>query len=491
MADIKAIDVSAWQETIDWKKVAGTGVKVAILRCTAGSSNLTAKDTYFEKNYTGCTQNGIKVGVYRFSYAKTIDQIKTEANGVVAALKGKTIQYPVFLDLEWDWQQKNLTKNKLGEFIEAFRVIIEKAGYTVGIYCNLNWIRNILPAAAQNYPLWIARYPSDDNGIIREDLRINASTYKNCIGWQYSSKGKVSGINGHVDMDVFYKDYAADKKEEAVKYSRDTVVKIMQSWIGKKESDGSHKAIIDIYNKISPLPAGYKLKYTDAWCAGTVSAAFHKAGYDAIFPSECGCGRMITKAKDMGIWVENDAYVPSPGDCVMYDWQDTSKGDNTGTPDHVGMVEKVTNNVITVIEGNYSNQVKRRSLSVNGRYIRGFICPKFDAESAKKAETSKTSSSTKKSTVAQISATYKIGKEYTVKVDNLNVRTGAGTNYTKKTKKQLTADGQKHSNSSGQLMKGTKVTCQQVKTNGSNVWIKIPSGWICAYLGTSKTYYVK
>ena len=150
MTEIRAIDVSAWQEKIDWKKVADAKVKVAILRCTAGSSNLKVKDKYFEDNYAGATKNGIKVGVYRFSYGKTLNQIKEEANGVVAALKGKTIQYPVFLDLEWDWQQKNLTKAQLGDFIDAFKTIIEKAGYTFGIYCNLNWIRNILPASAQD-----------------------------------------------------------------------------------------------------------------------------------------------------------------------------------------------------------------------------------------------------------------------------------------------------------------------------------------------------
>ena len=157
------------------------------------------------------------------------------------------------------------------------------------------------------------------------------------------------------------------------------------------------------------------------------------------------------------------------------------------------MVEKVTNNVITVIEGNMTSasKVGRRALAVNGRYIRGFVTPHFGSESTKKAESSKTSSAKKTSTVDKILASYKVGKIYTVKVDCLNVRTGAGTSFSKKTKKQLTADGQKHSNKNGQLMKGTEVTCIAKKKNGSNVWIQIPSGWICAYYGTAKEYYVK
>lgn len=167
---------------------------------------------------------------------------------------------------------------------------------------------------------------------------------------------------------------------------RSEIVKQLQSWVGLKESDGSHKAIIDIYNTISPLPVGYTLKYTDAWCAGTISAAAQKCKATDIIPVECSCPRMVAKAQLMGIWVEADAYVPSPGDIVMYDWQDSGSGDNKNTPDHVGMVEKVSGNTITVIEGNYSSAVKRRTLEVNGKYIRGYIVPMYDAEEVEEKE---------------------------------------------------------------------------------------------------------
>ena len=164
--------------------------------------------------------------------------------------------------------------------------------------------------------------------------------------------------------------------------SREKVVKILVSWLGLNEADGSHKKIIDTYNKISPLPAGYKVKYTDAWCAATASAAFHEAGLDQIFPSECSCSRMIEKAKKMGVWVENDTFTPQPGDAVLYDWQDNGIGDNTGAPDHVGIVQKVEDGYIYVIEGNYSDSVKVRKLQINGKYIRGFVTPKFTASKA-------------------------------------------------------------------------------------------------------------
>lgn len=160
------------------------------------------------------------------------------------------------------------------------------------------------------------------------------------------------------------------------------VVKQAQAWLGLKESDGSFKKIIDIYNGHPPLARGYKLKYTDAWCAGFVSAVSINLGYTDIIPTEVGCGKMIDLFKKLGEWVENDAYTPKPGDVIFYDWDDSGSGDNTGGSDHVGIVEKVSGGKITVIEGNYSNAVKRRTLSVNGRYIRGYGVPKYDAESA-------------------------------------------------------------------------------------------------------------
>lgn len=162
--------------------------------------------------------------------------------------------------------------------------------------------------------------------------------------------------------------------------TRSQMVKQMQAWVGLKESNNSHKKIIDIYNTIKPLPVGYKLRYTDEWCAGTVSAAAQVCNATDIIPAECSCPRMITLAQKMGIWVESDAHTPKSGDIVMYDWDDSGSGDNKGSADHVGLVEKISGKTITVIEGNYSNAVKRRTIKVNGKYIRGYIVPKYDTE---------------------------------------------------------------------------------------------------------------
>lgn len=156
---------------------------------------------------------------------------------------------------------------------------------------------------------------------------------------------------------------------------RNLVVKTASKYIGCS----TNKNIVDIYNAHTPLARGYKVSYTDAWCATFVSAVGIMCGLTEIMPTECGCPKMIALYKALGRWLESDSYIPAPGDLIMYDWQDTGKGDNAGNPDHVGIVEKVDNGVITVIEGNYSKTVKRRSLAVNGKYIRGYCVPDYES----------------------------------------------------------------------------------------------------------------
>ena len=167
--------------------------------------------------------------------------------------------------------------------------------------------------------------------------------------------------------------------------TRGEIVAQAQSWIGCKESDGTHRQIIDVYNADKPLPRGYKVSYTDAWCATFVTACAIKCGATDIIPKECSCNKMIELLKGLGCWVENDAHLPSPGDLIFYDWEDKGTGDNTGVSDHVGIIEKVSGNTITVIEGNYNDACKRRVLNLNGRYIRGYGVPKYDSEPVKAA----------------------------------------------------------------------------------------------------------
>ena len=156
------------------------------------------------------------------------------------------------------------------------------------------------------------------------------------------------------------------------------LVEQAKSWLGCKESDGSNEEIIDTYNGHEPVARGLKLGYKDPWCAAFVSACAIKTGMTDIIPTECGCGTMVKLFKKLGAWDENDGRIPNVGDIIFFDWDDSGYGDNDGSPGHVGIVEKVSGTEITVIDGNNKNDaVERRTVQINGRFIRGYGVPKY------------------------------------------------------------------------------------------------------------------
>lgn len=193
------------------------------------------------------------------------------------------------------------------------------------------------------------------------------------------------------------------------------------AYVGVKEGTAQHHAIIDAYNAHKPLARNYKVTYKDAWCATFASKIAIEAGYTDIIPTECGCNQQIALWQKMGRWCEDDARVPKPGDYIYYDWDDNGIGDCKGASEHVGIVEKVSNSTITVIEGNKSNAVGRRTLQVNGRYIRGYGMPEFE----KKATSSATQVKPAQTTTGE--------QVYTVKKgDTLSkIATKYGTTYQK------------------------------------------------------------
>lgn len=168
--------------------------------------------------------------------------------------------------------------------------------------------------------------------------------------------------------------------QKVEKEQRTKIVKIARSYLGAKQGGGKHKKLINIFNKVKP--DGWAMTYTAFWCATACSAwaieAFGKEKAKKYFPLSANCQTIITKAKKMKIWKEADKYVPEAGDWILYDWQDNGKGDDKGTPDHVGLVEKVSGKRITVIEGNKNKAVGERTIAIDGKYIRGYVLPKYD-----------------------------------------------------------------------------------------------------------------
>lgn len=368
MSKANGIDISYYQGEVDFAKVKASGIEFAILR----EGYRQAMDTRFIDYVEGCKKVGIEIpGVYHFLYCVNEAEAKAEAQACIrsvvqAGLPKSTI---IFADFEYDSVKKaasrgyTLGKQECMSLTATFLYEIANAGYKTGIYSNIDYYKNMYkPALINRHVFWLADYNGDPN--------------YDCSFQQYSSKGSVPGIQGNVDLDFWFKKEATTN----MSYSRQKVVDLVNNWVGKKEADGSYKSIIDIYNSYTgSFPRGTKMQYGWAWCACTWSALAIKLGYTEIMPIEISCYYLIEAAKKMGIWVEKDSYVPNPGDAVLYDWQDSGTGDNTGTPDHVGTVVEVNAEAgyFVVVEGNYSDSVKKRTVSINGRYIRGFITPKY------------------------------------------------------------------------------------------------------------------
>ena len=172
---------------------------------------------------------------------------------------------------------------------------------------------------------------------------------------------------------------------------RQKVADIINAWVGATKGSAKHLEILEIYNGHKPLARGYKMQVKDAYCAATVSAAYIKAGIAEYTGTECGVEKFVQIAKGKGIWVENDAHFCHVGGACVYDWDDTGKGDCTGAGDHIGIVTQVNSaaGTFVVTEGNMSGgKVGKRTMAINGKYIRGFICPDFAAIAKKLGGTS-------------------------------------------------------------------------------------------------------
>lgn len=158
---------------------------------------------------------------------------------------------------------------------------------------------------------------------------------------------------------------------------RDKFVATAVEWLGAKESDDTHKPIIDLYNSHRPLARGYAVQYEDEWCATFVSAASIKAGLTDIIPTECSCEQQIELFKALECWVEDDAYVPLPGDIIYYRMDYEKDNDCTMWSDHVGIVIGTCEGHIKVIEGNKNEDVSYRILPIDDAIIRGFAVPDY------------------------------------------------------------------------------------------------------------------
>ena len=225
----KGIDVSYHQGEIDWNKVKNAGVEFAIIRIGYGMFE-NQKDKQFENNYSKARANGMPVGVYLYSYAKSVADAKKEAEVALNWLNGRDLQLPVYFDIE-DNRQARLGKSTLNEMCRTFCNTIEAGGYWAGIYSNKNWATNIINGAelGNRYTYWIAQYNKE-------------CTYSGPYAmWQYSSSGKINGINGNVDMNILYKDLGGKKGTAININSKKTNEEIANEVIAGKWGNGADR----------------------------------------------------------------------------------------------------------------------------------------------------------------------------------------------------------------------------------------------------------
>lgn len=197
---VTAIDVSYCQTGVDYNKVKNSGIDAVIIRAGFGKETY-QKDSEFETHYRNAKKAGLAVGVYWYSYAYSVAEAKQEAKVCLACIRGKTLELPVYYDLEESGQTR-LGMSALTNIAIAFCDAIKSGGYRAGVYGNLNWLNNYLDyeKLRNKYSIWLAQWSS--------------SPSKSCDIWQNADNGRISGISGNVDTDVIINKNIIKSKSE-------------------------------------------------------------------------------------------------------------------------------------------------------------------------------------------------------------------------------------------------------------------------------------
>ena len=199
---MKGIDVAKWNGIIDWKKVKAAGVEFAVLKAINKSNK---KEDALDRNYAGASAQGLPLDVYNYLYTITEDAAREAAQAVVNALAGRKV------GKVWADAEDSCLKNKgilLIRILNTYKAVIEAAGYEFGVYTGLSFYNSYIKPYKDyiDCEFWIARYPTTKDMTIDMDPIASKKPVicHNLWGWQHSSRGRVSGISGYVDLDICY-----------------------------------------------------------------------------------------------------------------------------------------------------------------------------------------------------------------------------------------------------------------------------------------------
>lgn len=318
---MKVIDVSEHQDKINWAKVASDGVEGVIIRAGFGRAN---EDPWFKANIKGAIANGLRIGIYWFSYAYTASMAKNEAGYCHEVIKEykDSISLPVFFDWEYDSMRFAKTKGaaptrqNITDWNRIFCEEIKELGYIPGFYCNLDYSKNYIDCEKlKEYKLWWAQYTKKQQ--------------KNNYLWQYSSAGKVNGINGDVDMNELWKlEEAPEKPVEHRKTNEEIAEEVLEDKWGTENTTPTREerleaagydydAIQKIVNKLwaernkPTVKCGYTIgkTYTVVATKGLNIRTGAGMGYTKIGKYNYGDKIIVKDAKKVGseVWVKTGA----------------------------------------------------------------------------------------------------------------------------------------------------------------------------------------
>ena len=290
---IKGMDISAWQDKItvdNFKKAKAYGIEYVLLRVgyTGSSSKSPTIDSVFENNYKNAISAGLKVGAYYYSLATNTTMAKKEADFVIKKLKGKTISYPVYIDMEDNTYQGKCSKATLASVCNTFCNAIKNAGYLPGVYASLSWFNNKIGNITASHTKWVAQY-------------YKKCQYKGAYDmWQYTSSENVPGIAKNTDVSWCYKDFSKVTKPTPVVEVKKSIDEIAQEVIDGKWGNGSERVSrlrsagydpVTIQKKVNEMLTPKKSKYS-----GTLPTLTLKKTN----------GEVIADAIKWAIWIASD-----------------------------------------------------------------------------------------------------------------------------------------------------------------------------------------
>lgn len=263
MAKVSCVDISEFQQGINFNKMKSDGIKAVIIRAGYGRES-SQKDSMFESHYKNAKSENMMIGVYWYSYADSVGDAEKEAKACLECINNKSLDMPIYYDLE-DNSQTKLGKAKLTEIAERFCETIKKSNYRAGVYANLNWFNNYLDydKLKKKYSIWLAQY--------------NSVNELNCDIWQNSSTGRVSGYVKNIDTNIIFNESVFNSKKEddkdKGKITKPDIfyrvrcdgvwlpeVKNLEDYAGLKG-----KAITDIAIKVSEGKVWYQVHTKSGW----------------------------------------------------------------------------------------------------------------------------------------------------------------------------------------------------------------------------------